>query len=98
MQQKRQKHYMRVYKKATKEVEVIAVSYTHLMPSIFIDESRAKQMKNKEILKTNIQTAVSYTHLLVKQTGTEVNLEVECKSHINIFHTLFFSSIICYPI
>lgn len=26
------------------------------MPSIFIDESRAKQMKNKEILKTNIQT------------------------------------------
>lgn len=26
------------------------------MPSIFIDESRAKQMKNKEILKTNIQS------------------------------------------
>ena len=26
------------------------------MPSIFIDESRAKQMKNKEILKTNIET------------------------------------------
>ena len=25
------------------------------MPSIFIDESRAKQMKNKEILNTNIQ-------------------------------------------
>lgn len=25
------------------------------MPSIFIDESRSKQMKNKEILNTNIQ-------------------------------------------
>ncbi len=29
--------------------------------------------------------------VLVKQTGTEVNLEVECKSHINLFHTLFFT-------
>lgn len=29
--------------------------------------------------------------VLVKQTGTEVNLEVECKSHINLFHSLFFT-------
>ncbi len=29
--------------------------------------------------------------VLVKQTGTEVNLEVEAKSHINLFHTLFFT-------
>ena len=25
--------------------------------------------------------------VLVKQTGTEVNLEVECKSHIKLIHT-----------
>lgn len=29
--------------------------------------------------------------ILVKQTGVEVNLEVECKSHVNIFHSLFFT-------
>lgn len=29
--------------------------------------------------------------VLVKQTGAEVNLEVEAKSHINLFHTLFFT-------
>lgn len=28
---------------------------------------------------------------LVKQTGAEVNLEVECKSHVNLFHSLFFT-------
>ena len=29
--------------------------------------------------------------VLVKQTGAEVNLEVEAKSHVNLFHTLFFT-------
>jgi conjugative transposon TraK protein len=29
--------------------------------------------------------------ILVKQTGIEVNLEVEAKSHINLFHYLFFT-------
>lgn len=29
--------------------------------------------------------------ILVKQTGIEVNLDVECKSHVNLFHTLFFT-------
>ncbi|ADY38177.1 bacteroides conjugative transposon TraK protein (plasmid) [Phocaeicola salanitronis DSM 18170] len=29
--------------------------------------------------------------VLVKQTGVEVNLEVECKSHVNLFHSLFFT-------
>jgi conjugative transposon TraK protein len=29
--------------------------------------------------------------ILVKQTGVEVNLEVEAKSHINLFHYLFFT-------
>lgn len=39
------------------------------MPSIFIDESRAKQMKNKEILKTNIQTG---KELIESVTNPEV--------------------------
>lgn len=29
--------------------------------------------------------------VLVKQTGIEVNLEVEAKSHVNLFHMLFFT-------
>ena len=29
--------------------------------------------------------------VLVQQTGVEVNQEVECKSHVNLFHTLFFT-------
>ncbi len=29
--------------------------------------------------------------ILVQQTGVEVNQEVEAKSHINLFHTLFFN-------
>ncbi len=29
--------------------------------------------------------------ILVKQTGIEVNLEVEAKSHVNLFHMLFFT-------
>lgn len=29
--------------------------------------------------------------VLVKQTGIEVNLEVESKSHVNLFHSLFFT-------
>lgn len=29
--------------------------------------------------------------VLVKQTGVEVNLEVEAKSHVNLFHSLFFT-------
>jgi conjugative transposon TraK protein len=31
------------------------------------------------------------TPVLVKQTGIEVNLEVEAKSHVNLFHMLFFT-------
>lgn len=42
------------------------------MPSIFIDESRAKQMKNKEILKTNIQTG---KELIESVTNPEVKKE-----------------------
>lgn len=29
--------------------------------------------------------------VLVKQTGIEINLEVESKSHVNLFHSLFFT-------
>lgn len=29
--------------------------------------------------------------ILVKQSGVEVNLKVEAKSHINLFHSLFFT-------
>lgn len=29
--------------------------------------------------------------VLVKQTNLNVNLEVECKSHVNLFHLLFFT-------
>lgn len=29
--------------------------------------------------------------VLVKQTGVEVNLNAECKSHVNLFHSLFFT-------
>ena len=29
--------------------------------------------------------------ILVKQTGLEVNLEVEAKSHVSLFHSLFFT-------
>lgn len=31
------------------------------------------------------------TPVLVKQTNFEVNMEVECKSHVNLFHTMFFT-------
>lgn len=31
------------------------------------------------------------TPILVNQTGLEVNQEVECKSHVNMFHSLFFT-------
>ena len=51
------------------------------MPSIFIDESRAKQMKNKEILKTNIQTGKelieSVKYLSKTRTGALMVLERE---------------------
>lgn len=29
--------------------------------------------------------------ILVKQTDVDVNMEIECKSHINLFHSLFFT-------
>lgn len=42
------------------------------MPSIFIDESRSKQMKNKEILNTNIQRG---KELIESVTNPEVKKE-----------------------
>lgn len=44
----------------------------------------SNERKNIYVLDNNVP-------ILVKQTSEEVNLEVECKSHINIFHTLFFT-------
>ena len=41
--------------------------------------------------RKNIYVLDNEVPILVKQTGTEVNLEVECKSHVNIFHSLFFT-------
>lgn len=41
--------------------------------------------------RKNIYVLDNDVPILVKQTGIEVNLEVECKSHVNIFHSLFFT-------
>lgn len=41
--------------------------------------------------RKNIYVLDNDVPILVKQTGVEVNLEVECKSHVNIFHSLFFT-------
>lgn len=41
--------------------------------------------------RKNIYVLDGSTPLLAQQTGQEVNLEVECRSHINQFHTLFFT-------
>ena len=50
------------------------VKVCHLL---FIDESRAKQMKNKEILKTNIQTG---KELIESVTNPEVKKRNERSS------------------
>lgn len=51
------------------------------MPSIFIDESRSKQMKNKEILNTNIQRGKelieSVTNPEVKKGMKEALLQLQ---------------------
>jgi len=41
--------------------------------------------------RKNIYVLDGDVPILVKQTGIEVNLEVEAKSHVNLFHMLFFT-------
>ncbi len=41
--------------------------------------------------RRNIYVLDNDVPILVKQTGLEVNLEVEAKSHVNLFHMLFFT-------
>ena len=44
----------------------------------------ANDRKNIYVLDSNVP-------ILVKQTGIEANLEVEAKSHVQLFHMLFFT-------